>query len=921
MGLAELLGARLPPLRPDPTAETVLDALTWGPFADGLAAPPPHPGSTTWVQVTAAPPRDPGSVGPVDRLLDTLSGGTAALEVVIRCAAGPPELLVGADAVTGLRVRQILAPACDVAPAGAPALVQGFAAGVVFRLRPETGTPGGWAEAALLERLASVPGPWTVLLRATPVPVRDLLEADRDLDHLADVAAARTGRTVQIDPTASVTQASPGWDRVLLWVDAHHGHLSEAAAQGGWLTASWVTAPSRGAFTEVLSAMYGAVRGDAGRRLVAFDLDPDVNAAEPVSLLTSRDLAQLLVAPASSVPSLRVRRAPPGHRRPATAGDALDIGTYWGTDIPAAISLSDLEGHAFVTGTTGSGKTTTLHRLLQEAWNRRRMPFLVVDPVKDDYSPAAGSFTGGLQVVTGRELCLDVMSPWPGEDPATHIAMLSQAFRGSFTMPSPTPYVVTQLFDGIAMQPGGPAGTDFFDVRDRLAGVVDRLGYAPEAHANILASLTTRLNVLLAPLRAHRFAWPDSTMVDQLFRTPTVVTLADLADDEERSFVVLLLALATWAQARARRNPQLVHHLLVLEEAHRILPEVGSGPIGDEAGSSGSASSQLISAMLAEARSFGEQVIVVDQSPAKVDSSVLRNTNTKIVHRIVHPEDQEQVAAALGLDAEDRSVLGALGRGQALISTRREPSPQAVAVARMRPPPHGAPAGGIRRVRTGGTTWPCCAGSSPEGHFRARAGATRVQSATALFVIACRLGQGDGYAVRREVYGALRAAAAALATAEDCLSWAGLRRMLTLEREGGRFTTATAVEQALQACFEMWQDRAPVTAQNAHDLGADSAGRRVLCPACRTTCGITVPAWALLAEAPRTGLGALAGAGWRSDIPDIAAWLAGQLADLTKLLGGGGAATVLACQVHQAVRRHRLPADVAALLLKRAGLP
>ncbi|MCA0436345.1 MAG: ATP-binding protein [Austwickia sp.] len=920
MRLAELLGARLPPLQPEPRAETVLDALTWGPFADDLAAPPPHPESTTWVRVTAAPPGGANVVGPVDRLLDTLSGGTTPLEIVIRRTGGSPELLLGADAATGFRLRQVLTPACDVVPAATPTLVQGLAAGVVFRLRPETGTPGGLAEAALLERLASVPGPWTVLVRASPVPARDLLAADRELDLLADAAAARTGRTVQIDPTASVAQAAPGWDRVLRWVDAHHGHLSEAAAHGGWLAATWVTAPGHDAFAEVLSALYGAVRGDAGRRLVAVDLDPDVDAPEPASLLTSRDLAQLVGTPATSVPGLRVRRAPPGHRRPATSGDALDLGTYWGTDLPAAISLSDLEGHAFVTGTTGSGKTTTLHRLLQEAWNRRRVPFLVIDPVKDDYSSTAGSFTDGLQVVTGRELCLDVMAPWPGEDPATHIALLAQAFRGSFTMPSPTPYVVTQLFDGIAMQPGGPAGTDLFDVRDRLAGVVDRLGYAPEAHANILASLTTRLNVLLAPLRAHRFAWSDSTMVEQLFRTPTVVTLADLADDEERSFVVLLLALATWAHARARRRPKQVHHLLVLEEAHRILPEIGSGPAGEEAGSAGSVSSQLISAMLAEARGFGQQVIVVDQSPAKVDSSVLRNTNTKIVHRIVHPEDQEQVAAALGLEPQDRIVLGALDRGQALISTRREPSPQAVAVARMSPPSDGVSTAALRRVRVGGTSWPCCAGKAPEGHFRARAGAARTQAAIALFVIACRIGQGDGHAVRREVYGPLRAAAATLTTTEDCLSWAGLRRMLTLEREGGRFTSSAAVDQALGAGFEMWRDRAPITAQNAHDLGASGTGRRMLCPACGTTCGISVPAGAILAEAPRTGLVALAGPGWRSDIPDVAAWLADQLAVLTKLLGRESATTVLVCQVHQSVRRHRLPEDVAGLLLKRAGM-
>ena len=127
------------------------------------------------------------------------------------------------------------------------------------------------------------------------------------------------------------------------------------------------------------------------------------------------------------------------------------------------------------------------------------------------------------------------------------------------------------------------------------------------------AIIATRLDLLLSPLRAARLCWPDSTMISRLMSGPAVVTLADLGDDEERSFLVLVLTMAVRAMARLRGAVGGVRHLLVLEEAHRVIPDIP--PSADsEATSAAKVSADLLSGMLAEVRAYEEQVLEIGRA-------------------------------------------------------------------------------------------------------------------------------------------------------------------------------------------------------------------------------------------------------------------------------------------------------------------
>lgn len=916
-----LLGAVVPTdSHPDP--EGLLSALSVGFEGVDSFRSPALPASNTWLRVSALPPATATGQGPFRHVFGSAAGGLAEITVLVHHddAQGIRFYVSGGHVGLRDRLRNQLAPGCDIAPEAAPT-PSGHAAGIRFRLQADLARAHDAAPVAsgLLDRLSAVPGEWSVVVGFGSAHQIEIHEAHRAVGVLARIAAEHLTVTSQQAATRTTTTVSAVWARVQAWLEVLRGQLSQGGAIGLWKTGTWAYGADEWTLSQVVAALRGAPTAEQGRWYIAHDTTQhQVGAPEPRSLLTTAEAAAMLGAPAASVPGLAVRPAPPAARRPDRSSTRIELGTFWSTDLPAAIGLDDLEGHAFVTGTTGSGKTTTLHRLLADAWNVHRVPFLAIDPVKDDYSPVADLFQGGLRVVTGGELSMNLMAAWPGEDARQHVAQVAQAFRGAFTMPSPTPYVVTQLFDQVAMQPGGPQGTELFDVRDAVEPLVHGLGYAPEAQSNIRASLLTRLNVLLAPTRAHRFAWPDSAMVNALFDHPTVITLADLVDDEERSFVVLLLALATWARARTRTPKRPVEHLLVLEEAHRVIPEVESGRADPESGSARVASAQILTAMLAEVRSYGEQVIVVDQSPAKVAADVVRNTNLKIVHRTVSAEDQARVAAAVGIDAAEAGLLGSLARGQAVVSTRREPSPQTIAIQWPQPVEANAKVHRIMRSQPG---WPCCS-DSPEKHFRAwRAGAS-AEAAMAIFVLGCRVGSDEaaGVAARAHAADLLRPLERSLDARSGCLAWAGLRRILVAERGFGLLPRASAVVGLLTPLFRLWENGAPATAHSAKEFGVPRTGLGVVCPDCGVTCGVRVPAWIHVAGGPRTGLQALASAGWRSELGPVADWAKDERARLAKCLGGAGADIVLSCQIHQAVRRYRLTPDIADLLLKRSGI-
>src|SRR5262249_4113964 len=63
---------------------------------------------------------------------------------------------------------------------------------------------------------------------------------------------------------------------------------------------------------------------------------------------------------------------------------------------------------------------------------------------------------------------------------------------------------------------------------------------------------------------------------------------------------------------------------------------------------------------------------------------VLKNTNLKIVHRLVAGDDREAMAASMSMDKEQATVLATLPRGRAAVFSEGDHTPVIVAVRRAK---------------------------------------------------------------------------------------------------------------------------------------------------------------------------------------------------------------------------------------------
>ena len=123
----------------------------------------------------------------------------------------------------------------------------------------------------------------------------------------------------------------------------------------------------------------------------------------------------------------------------------------------------------------------------------------------------------------------------------------------------------------------------------------------------------------------------------------------------------ILARLSAVIKDEHRKNPNY-QHITLIEEAHRLLAKVEYGDSGSK-----KTAVETFTDLLAEVRKYGEGLIVVDQIPNKLAPEVLKNTNTKIIHKILAKDDKEAVGDTMLMDDKQKEYLSALTVGNAIV--------------------------------------------------------------------------------------------------------------------------------------------------------------------------------------------------------------------------------------------------------------
>lgn len=469
---------------------------------------------------------------------------------------------------------------------------------------------------------------------------------------------------------------------------------------------------------------------DAGRPLLLPGLD-DMSTMFPRSLasyLTSEELASIASPPVERMPGYDIQRIPAfglNDVRGTTTDDARLLGAVCDhgralAGVTVELGPNDLAKHLFVCGLTGTGKTTTIKELLTKS----PVPFLVLESAKRDYRQLLGvdGLRDRLKVYTVGDGTVSPlgMNPFyvmPGVSTLAHIDFLKAIFNASFSLYGPMPYILEKCIHNVYIKRGWdlitgrhpqlcgndgevdlerygyPESEHWFptlvDLKDEVQDYVrSTLGYRGELSDNIRTAIVTRLESLGVGAKGILFGTSKALDLEALLAHPTVLELESLSDDDDKAFFLGMI-LTFIIEHRQTSNPALdpfaaklgaLKHLLVIEEAHRLLKNVVQERQTEQLGNPRGKAIEFFANVISEMRAMGQGVVVVEQIPSKILPDVIKNTNAKIVHRLVASDDQALMASSLGLSPDEAICLTSLTTGHALYMKEGMQRPVEVAV-------------------------------------------------------------------------------------------------------------------------------------------------------------------------------------------------------------------------------------------------
>lgn len=622
----------------------------------------------------------------------------------------------------GVSVGDLASSLADFSHAG---LLTGSPSAAATRPLRTDSTPSSGAEVGLeIDRLIrSLYGEsWAFVMTATPLrpsECRTLSEAILN-EHRQVTNAERSAGTES--PIAGE------YERLL---DTVRSKLEIGKARGTWHAIGYLLADDPEAYRRIKAAAKGIFGGDASTpdSVQVLDVDGRTDliaslglpaAPSPQSpgsvrypyrypgVVNSDELATMIHLPTHEVTGYHVRPQPkfdvtphrsPGTDAPVRVGEIVDEGRNTGRCY--ALDPDSLTRHAMVVGTTGSGKTNTIFHVLRQLADRD-VPFLVIEPAKTEYRQLLDTELGErLQIFTlGDELVspfrINPFEVRPGVPVQTHIDHLKSVFNAAFVMYAPMPYVLEQCIHEVYEDRGWDLVTGenrrgrhprahptLTDLYEKVGPVVDRLGYERELTHDITAALETRIDNLRIGSKGLMLDTHVSLPISSLLEAPTVLELDHVGDDDEKAFLIglVLLSLYEHYQASGTSEADGLNHVTVIEEAHRLLKSTPDpGGRSHEAANMAGKAVESFSNILAEIRAYGEGMIVADQIPAKLARDVVKNTNLKIVHRLLAEDDRSLLAGSMAADAEQTTWFGLSDVGEAAVFGGEDDNPILVKV-------------------------------------------------------------------------------------------------------------------------------------------------------------------------------------------------------------------------------------------------
>lgn len=345
------------------------------------------------------------------------------------------------------------------------------------------------------------------------------------------------------------------------------------------------------------------------------------------------------------------------------------------------LDKSSLSMHTFVTGSTGSGKSNTTYELIRQA-NNLGIKFMVIEPAKGEYKNVFGHRTD-VQVYGTNPESAELLKINPFKFASKihvleHVDRLVEIFNVCWPMYASMPAVlkdaILKSYEDCGWDLssskniyGAQLYPTFIDLQESLEEVIHSSAYSEEVKSNYKGSLMTRVKSLTNGLNGQIFTSGEIPS-EVLFDSNVIVDLSRIGSLETKSLIMglLIMRLSEYRMSSADAMNVPLKHMTILEEAHHILKRTSSEQNSESPSLTGK-SVEMISNAIAEMRTYGEGFVIVDQSPSAVDSSAIRNTNTKIIMRLPDESDRRLAGKSAGLRDSQLDEIAKLPKGVAVV--------------------------------------------------------------------------------------------------------------------------------------------------------------------------------------------------------------------------------------------------------------
>lgn len=352
--------------------------------------------------------------------------------------------------------------------------------------------------------------------------------------------------------------------------------------------------------------------------------------------------------------------------------------------VPVSLEKSVLNKHTFITGVTGSGKTTTCQRILMDS----ELPFLVIEPAKTEYRILTKNYDDLLIFTLGNDTVAPFrLNPFeflPHESITSRVDMIKASLEANFDMEAAIPQLMeTAIYDCYKdlgwnisnnrnhkfpdpFADGVYAFPTLSDMIAKVETVVTEQGFDERLKRDYIGSIKARLQGLTIGSKGLMLNCRRSIDFSDLLERKVVLEIEDVRSSAEKSLIIgfILTNLIESIKAKFLKDSTF-QHITLIEEAHRLLSKFSAGDSQNK-----KQSVETFADMLAEVRKYGESLIIADQIPSKLAPEVLKNTNTKIVHKIFAADDKEAIGNTMALDDEQKNFLSNLEVGRAVLFTQ-----------------------------------------------------------------------------------------------------------------------------------------------------------------------------------------------------------------------------------------------------------